>query len=199
MRVGFDLDGVLFDFGQCVKEYLEAIGQDHLWKSGPNPKPYWDFYKDWKWTTPQFLEFCNDGADAGYIFRGNVRPGAVEAVWAVKEMEHEIVIITDRNFGTTPDVSHKATIEWWHEFEFPEFDEIHFSADKTCVPTDIFVEDKHANFEDLQLAGTPCYLVTRPWNDEFDVGHWRINDISDYPAKVRLENNLRRIPFIPVG
>lgn len=184
MRVGFDLDGVLFNFGQSVKDYLEATGQDHLWKSGPNPKPYWDWYKDWKWTTPEFLQFCHDGADAGYIFRGNVRDNAVEAVWAVKNAGHQIIVITDRQFGTTPSVSHEATKAWWEEYGFPEYDEMHFSADKTCAPTDIFVEDKAENFESLLAVGTPCYLITRPWNDTHPAGRYRINDVVEYPKKV---------------
>ena len=162
MRTGWDLDGVLFNFGQSVREYLEATGQEHLWKSGPNPKPYWDWYKDWKWTTPQFLDFCHRGADAGYIFRGNVRENAVEAVWSVKNAGHEIIVITDRSFGKTPKVSEDATKEWWVEYGFPDYDEIHFSPDKTIAPTDIFVEDKVENFKALHAAGTPTYLITRP-------------------------------------
>lgn len=185
MRVGFDLDGVLFNFGQSVKDYLEATGQAHLWKSGPTPTPYWDWYKDWKWTTPQFLDFCNEGVDAGYIFRGNVRDNAVEAVQRVKDAGHEIIVITDRSFGTTPAVSEQATLEWWKEYKFPEFDEIHFSPDKTCVPTDVFVEDKVSNYTALWKAGTPCFLVTRPWNKDFNAGsHFRIDDVAEYPNKI---------------
>jgi len=184
MRVGFDLDGVLFNFGQSVKEYLEAIGKDDLWKSGPNPKPFWDFYKDWKWTTPQFLQFCHDGVDAGYIFRGNVRDNAVAAVQAVKDAGHEIIVVTDRFFGSDERNSHIATIEWWQEYGFPEVDELHFSPVKTVVPTDIFVEDKVENFKALWKAGTPTYLITRPWNDDFDAGDYRISDVVEYPNKV---------------
>lgn len=188
MRVGFDLDGVLFNFGQSVKDYLEATGQDHLWKSGPNPKPYWDWYKDWKWTTDDFLQFCHDGADAGYIFRGNVRPNAVAAVSIVKKMGHEIIVITDRSFGTTPKVSEDATIAWWKEYGFPPFDEIHFSADKTIAPTDIFVEDKLSNYDAITAAGTECWLINRPWNDTEPDDRNRINDVMDYVAKVEAKS-----------
>lgn len=193
MRVGFDCDGVLFNFGESVYDYLVATGKEHLWKSGEDLKPHWYFYKKWRdaWTDEEFVKFCNEGADAGYIFRGNVRDNAVQAVRQVKAMGHEVIVITDRAFGTTPEVSHHATIEWWKENDFPEFDEIHFSADKTVVPTDIFVEDKIANFEALWEAGTPCFLITRPWNDEYDAGEYRISDIKDYPKKVREYANLR--------
>lgn len=187
MRVGFDLDGVLFNFGTSVHDYLIATGRGDLWKSGEDLKPRWDFYKAFRdsWSDEEFVRFCNEGADAGYIFRGNVRDNAVDAVKAVKDAGHEIIVITDRQFGTTPEVSHRATIEWWEEYGFPAYDEIHFSADKTCVPTDIFIEDKISNFEALWDVGTPCFLVSRPWNEERDT-IYRISDVSEYPAKVAL-------------
>lgn len=103
---------------------------------------------------------------------------------AVKDAGHEIIVITDRSFGTTPAVSESATIEWWKEYNFPPFDEIHFSPDKTIVPTDIFVEDKVENFKALWKAGTPTYLINRPWNDHFDAGYYRISDVVEYPNKV---------------
>lgn len=185
LRVGFDLDGVLYNFGDSVRKFLENTNRGHLWKSGPTPAPYWDFYKDWGWTSQQFVEMCNDGADAGIIFRGGTRPNAVEAVEAVYRAGHDIIIITDRGFGTTPEVSHNATREWWDHNGFPPYAELHFSADKTCVPTDVFVEDKLANYDALMDVGTECFLINRPWNavDGKD-DRQRINDVSEYPGCV---------------
>ena len=186
MRVGFDLDGVLYNFGDSVKRYLEATGRQHIWKSGPNKKPYWDFYKDWGWTGEEFVKMCNDGADAGYIFCGPARKGAPEMVRMVKDMGHTIVIITDRQFGSTPAVSHRNTRTWLNEHGIP-FDELHFSADKTIVPTDIFIEDKLENYDHLITAGTPCVLVNRPWN-ETDGGDMRVrvDSAREYPAYVNM-------------
>ena len=96
MRIAFDLDGVLFNFGQSCKDYLDATSRGHLWKSGPTPAPFWDWYKDWGWTSAEFVQFCNEGVDAGYIFRGNVRDNAVAAVWEVKTAGHNIIVATDK-------------------------------------------------------------------------------------------------------
>lgn len=180
MRVGFDLDGVLYNFGDSVKRYLDHIGQGHVWKSGPTPSPFWDFYKDWGWTGEQFVQMCNDGADAGFIFCGPARPGAVDAVRRVAELGHEIIIITDRQFGTTPEVSHNNTSEWLAQHGI-EYDELWFSADKTCAHTDVFVEDKLENYDALVANGTRAYLINRPWNivDGGDA-RFRINSVSDY-------------------
>lgn len=182
LRVGFDLDGVGYNFGDSVQRYLEMTGRGDLWKSGPTPKPFWDFYKDWGWTGNQFLELCNEGADAGVIFTGPVRPNFVETVRAVKRLGHTVVIITDRGFGTTPEVSQNHTKDWLFKHDIP-YDELYFSPDKTISPTDIFVEDKWENYQNLMNAGIPTYLITRAWNEDHATPN-RISDISEYLAKV---------------
>ena len=197
MRVGFDLDGVGFNFGDSCHRYLEATGRGHLWKSGPTPDPFWDWYKDWGWTTEQFLEFCHAGADAGYIFSGPVREGFVETVDRVVRMGHEVVIITDRSFGKTPEVSQNLTVEWLRQHNI-YYDELIFSPDKTCSPTDLFVEDKLSNYDALVAAGTKTYLINRPWNyvDGGDARN-RIDRIEQYGDAVAevTENGFADLSF----
>ena len=190
MRVGFDIDGVLYDFADSVVRYLDSIGRAYTHKDDADEPHSWEFYEHWGMDAKTFVQHCHDGADAGYVFCGGTRPNAVEAVQAVKNMGHEIIVITDRQFGSTPSVSHDNTKRWWRENGFPEYDELHFSADKTCAPTDIFVEDKYENYVSLTEAGTICWLINRPWNLHGDA-QWRIDDISQYPDLVELEDFLR--------
>lgn len=183
MRVGVDVDGVLANFGNSFKYWLDITNRAELWKSGPTPMPYWEFYKDWPgWTTERFIEECNAAADAGVLFTGPPRGGAVEAMRKLKDDGHYIIVITDRSFGKTPQVSQDITYSWFELHGIP-YDEIHFSADKTVVPTDVFVEDKLENYDALWHAGTPTVLVNRPWNKLYD-DRYRIDSIVEFPPLV---------------
>lgn len=185
MRVGFDIDGIGFNFGDSFHRYLIHTGQGHLWKSGPTPKPYWDWWKDYGWTTQQFLDFCNAGADAGIIFSGPVRDGYTNAIAEVAQMGHEIIIATDRPFGSTPEVSQKLTVDWLDQHGI-EYDELHFTADKTKAQCDTFIEDKLSNYDALVDAGTIGFLLNRPWNQTLvpDARN-RIDEIMDYAVQIK--------------
>lgn len=185
MRLGIDLDGVLYDFGDSVRRYLNSIGRTYGFKDD-HPEPHtWNFYEYWGMDLPEFKKICDDGVDAGYVFCGPARPGAVEAVTEVYEAGHDLIVITDRSFGRDPKNSQANTLEWWESNGFPPFDEIVFSSDKTCVSTDIFIEDKLENYDKLIAAGTPCFLINRAWNFvPGGDGRTRIDDISEYPALV---------------
>jgi hypothetical protein len=186
LRVGFDSDGCLDCFGDGVHEALIARGQGELWKSGPTPEPFWNWYEDWtnpdgtRWTYEQFKELVDWGVDNGYVFSGHFRPNAVESVKRISDLGHEIIIVTDRFFGSDPENSHKATIEAYARAGI-EYDELHFTRDKTSVPVDVMVEDKIENYDALIANGTPCYLINRAWNKvEGGDARNRIDDISDY-------------------
>lgn len=187
MRIGWDIDGVGFNFGDSCKRYLDEIGQGHLWKSGPTPDPYWYWYRDWGWTDEQFLEFCHAGADAGFIFSGPVRDGYKEGLEECARLGHEIIVITDRSFGATPRVSEKLTELWFDEHGM-EYDELWFSRDKTVTWTDMFIDDKLENYDDLNSVGTEVYLLNRPWNEDKD-NRRRVDDISEFMTNVRRRTN----------
>jgi 5'(3')-deoxyribonucleotidase len=186
MRVGFDLDGVLYDFGASVKRYREHIGKPIKFKDDA-PEPHtWNFFEFFepKMTGAEFKQMCDDGADAGFIFCGPARPAARACVESVKNMKHEVIIITDRKFGTTPEVSEENTRNWLKKNKIP-YDELYFSADKTIVPTDMFIEDKLENYDALTAAGTDCYLINRDWNQEHGPDdRQRIDTLWDYQHAV---------------
>lgn len=190
MRVGFDLDGCLYDFGNAVRRYLDSIGREYGFKdNGPEPHS-WNFFEYWGMDRDEFKKVCDDGVDAGYIFSGPARPNAAEAVNRVADGGHEIIIITDRFFGTQiggrMNPSHAATIDWLADNGIP-YHRIHFSANKLTVPTDMFVEDKLENYDALVDGGVNAYLIDRPWNQvPGGDARKRIKDIIDYADAIEL-------------
>lgn len=186
LRVGFDSDGVLDNFGEGVRETLMARGLGHLWKSGPTKKSYWNFYEDWGWTFVQFKELVDWGVDNGFVFTGHWREGAIEAVNRVARMGHEVIIITDRSFGSSPRNSERNTVEAFARAGM-WYDEIHFTADKTSVDVDVMVEDKLQNYDALVANGTPTWLINRAWNlvaggDDRN----RIGNVQDYADAIEV-------------
>lgn len=185
MRIGYDLDGVGFDFADSVVRYLKHIGHDKLFDmEGYREASHWYFYRDWRMTDEQFVKYCHDGADAGFIFCGGIREGFYNATWATHDLGHTNHIVTDRSFGTTPEVSEKNTLVWLASHMIP-YDTITFSADKTVVPVDIFIEDKLQNYDALTAAGTECWLINRLWNLDPGDSRNRVDSLSEFVDRVK--------------
>lgn len=161
-RIGIDLDGVCFDFSASLLRYLIDIGLE-LPSGAHGETNTWAFYEQWGLSLDEFIAYCNDGADAGYVFAGPVRPGTNDAFDILHAAGHELHIITDRAFGSTRFVSEERTREWLAEHGLT-YESLTFSGDKTCVKTDYFVEDKLQNYDALEEAGVRVFLVDRPWN-----------------------------------
>jgi hypothetical protein len=179
LKVGIDLDGVCFDFAASLRRYLVASKKDADLTIQPGEPSRWEFYLDWGLEEWEFIDVCNDGVDAGYIFSGGYIDMAPSAINFIRSLGHSIHIVTDRQFGQYPETSHKATKNWLWEHDI-EYDTLTFSADKTCVKTDMFIDDKLSNYDALVAAGVDCYLVDRPWNQDPGDDRKRLKSIQEY-------------------
>lgn len=158
-RVGFDLDGVVYDFRQAHADF--EVGRGNVHCALELAADHWDYFEGWGLSLDEWLTSYAEGVDAGHIlWLGTALPGAVEASKALHAAGHTIHIVTDRSIGMDPQ---GATKSWLASVGF-EYDTLDFSRDKTIVPTDIFIEDRIQNADALNAAGTPCYLINRPWN-----------------------------------
>lgn len=183
MRTGWDIDGVGHVFSAGFHDHMYCEGVEDLWKSGPNADPYWDWYKDYGWSDNDFVEFCNRAADHGCIFTGHVRPGYVESITRVANAGHEIIIVTDRSFGSRPEVSERLTEDWLTASGIG-YDELWFSRDKTVANCDTFIEDKIENYDALRRVGTDARLINRAWNQDPGDYRLRIDRIEEYADNI---------------
>ncbi len=49
---------------------------------------------------------------------------------------------------------------------------------------DIMIDDSIKNFVDLNSNGILCYLMTRPHNEKYEVGHLRVNNMKEFFERV---------------
>lgn len=160
-RIGIDLDGCVYDFVGSLRYYIGCTDDTCSMHSTPTR---WEFYEDWGMNLEQFLKVTQKGVDAGIVFTyGDAMEGSVEAIEALWEAGHEIVFITDR--GGFKGAKY-ATAKWLREHLPPRIKyELHFTADKTSVPTDYFIDDRPSNVAAFGLTDTLSVLMRRPWND----------------------------------
>lgn len=203
--IGYDLDGVFYEFAHSLRKYIHTVS-GRAWDTMPDPT-IWEFWEEWNMELDEWLDWCNEGADAGYIFTrmGSYSSTTIRDVRCVANLKHildaEIVIITDRHFGSTPEVSQASTAEWLQYYKFP-YDRLFYSPDKTVYKTDYFIDDRPLNCETLKGAGTNVIMMDRPWNKNADIGVPRTKSILDfntfilekyYQTKPVIERNLLRL------
>jgi hypothetical protein len=185
MRVGFDLDGVWYDFRRAHSEFEIARGNTHCTLEACDPG--WDYFEGWGMSLDDWLRSYAEGVDAGVVLRhGEPMPGAVWSSRRLAELGHTIHIVTDRSIGTDLGSASRATAAWLADNGFV-FHSLTFSRDKTVVPVDVFIEDRLQNADALNAHGTPCYLINRPWNAPHDDDRLRVDTLEGFVAAITEE------------
>lgn len=196
MRVGVDIDGVLYDFASGLRNYLHEIEEDdHTVGCSYGAPERWEFYEDWGFDLHDFMQHCHNGVDAGWVFwSGPSFPGARGALQSLRNEGHTIVLITDRHFGA-PGMSRRATESWLASHNMP-YDELHITADKATVKVDFHIDDKIENYEAMRGAGVQSFLLARPWNSEHQTDATTVNSLFEYAGIV--SEVAKQVPQSPV-
>lgn len=185
MRVGFDMDGVLYDFRAAHSRF--EIDRGNALCTVENCDPGWDYFAGWGMDFDAWMESYTQGVEAGVLLRyGDPLPGAVWATQRLAELGHTVHLVTDRSVGITPGISSRHTAAWLADHGFV-FHSLTFSADKTVVPVDVFIEDRLKNADALNAAGTPCYLINRTWNGPADDDRLRVDTLEGFVAAITEE------------
>src|ERR1017187_1409784 len=138
MRIGVDLDGVLYNFTASLADYIEHMTGVKY----PSTPSCWEFYaEDWNMSLAEYFQWFEEGVDAGWIFA--VGPPVWEAIQSLrilKEKGHTIHLITDRNVGKLAKVN---TCSWLKIWNVP-YDTLTFSNGNKSetVNVDIAIDDR---------------------------------------------------------
>jgi len=160
MRLGIDLDGVVANFTQGWMHFYNRdfgtsleVADSRRWHDLVDLTHFRDIDEFWQWTS---------NLDGRSIFwHLEPFPGAIEALRALNEDGHDIVIVT-----TKPDFAVDDTHEWIETHGIPA-SEIHILEDKWLVDCHVYLDDGPHVLPGLvehRPEATVCRYV-RPWND----------------------------------
>lgn len=178
MRIGLDIDGVMFDFVGALERHCDSdcvskecgMEQSHTrWVRLRTPAVRWEFFEDWGWSAERFRLVSSHAVDHADLFLdGQPTPGAVEFVERLHRAGHKIVFVTARDFGR-PGESERQTRKWLSLHGFP-YDELHFTKDKTGFDLDVLLDDCVDNltpFWSAEDCDTLPICWDQPWNQEW--------------------------------
>lgn len=173
MKIGVDIDGVLYPFMEDISAYLRRHGIDadlNAWQG-------WSGYSAWGLDKASWRAWCDRAADEGVLFNSMAPyPGAAEAMRELTAAGHFLHLVTARDFGT--DYSWvRNTCAWLSRFEIP-FHSLTFDPDKTVVEVDVFVEDNLSNHDALVDVGRRVYLIDTRYNQAEGCSRTRVPDFA---------------------
>jgi 5'(3')-deoxyribonucleotidase len=192
MRIGFDCDGILYNWHDSVRKHLGLTEEQ-----APNPTE-WHFHESWGLTGEQFGQAVIAGIEAGVIFAyGEPMPGSVEAFKRLRDAGHTIHIVTDCGSFGPPGVAQGARIKWLQDHGL-HFDTITFGKNKAVVDLDFFLDDKPENVEMMRARGTSAYLLDQGWNQKYDAGFTRVYSLEEYVDLIIEDPNDEDDPSCPI-
>lgn len=160
-KIYLDLDGVLVDFETSFLEYFNL--PDY-------PPTDWN---DWRFKDNMYLTKDND--DFWLNCKRLIKP--------------EDIVYPITGYCTSRPCSDKIILEWLKKNDFPICEIINVGFNTTKVQAlkgkcDIFLDDSIKNFIELNSEGITTYLMSRPHNKKYKVGHLRVNNISEFFSNI---------------
>lgn len=177
MKIGVDIDGVLYDLMPKLGDYF-ATSTGRPREEFVEPTS-WEFHKDWG-VEPEaaFRLFCNAVNERAVWRWGDPMPGSVEALQSLIDAGHTVHLVTDRLSIGQAGVASISTTQWLADHSVP-FTTLTFARDKTLVQTDVFIDDRPLNAEEISAAGTPVWLHDAAHNKDFE---WprRVTSLTEF-------------------
>ena len=160
MRLGIDLDGVVANFTKGWMDFYNRqygtefeVADSKRWNDLVDLTHFNDIGEFWKWSSDL------DGRSV--FWHLEPFPGAVEALKALAEAGHDIVVIT-----TKPGFAVDDTHDWIEHHRIPAA-EVHILEDKWLVDCAVYLDDGPHILPAL-VRHRPSRVVcryVRPWND----------------------------------
>jgi len=147
MRIGIDLDGVVFDSEKDFRIYQELYDLNELDGKSIKNEQEVRSQERFNWSDEVIKDFMNKYY-ASVVSESNYMPGAKMILKMLKEEGHELIIITARG-GYNKEII-DLTLKRLEKDNMKIFDEYHFEArdkGKVCLDSkiDIMIDDSNIN------------------------------------------------------
>lgn len=190
MKLGIDVDGVLADFNSSYIHRVVAVTKRDLFPARPFTISTWNYPESYGYTKGEVSTVWESIKRDPQFWRD--LPAYPETRTALHRLSglggaHDIYYITSR-----PGVQAKRQTETWlRDHGLRDRPTVLISSFKglcaRALELDRYVDDRDANVLDVALTSIPTrtYLVSRPWNAEFDAAGHKV---------VRVESVVEMLP-----
>ncbi len=190
MRIGVDIDEILTPLLESfLPFYNERHGTDYRLED------IWTYHLEevMERPLPEMVEDVRDFYESGLLVALQPFPDAQEAIKALKDAGHELVIITSRHSGAI------EKTKPWLDKHFPGmFSTIHFSKhvgwsgeEKTkgtlCkeLKVNVLIDDDARYSKDCEECNITLVLLDKPWNQRQETnGALRVKDWQEVLEKI---------------
>lgn len=184
MKIGVDIDGVLYQWDKTARYMLRNVLPDSPYAPGGKlgvESQSWSWIEEnvakehWHWLWDQ-------GVKLGLFRHGHLFPGVIEAMRRLAAVG-DVIIITHRPKSAVQD-----TLEW---LAFNRFDiaEVHLLTNmqpkSSATHCDYFIDDKPENVRDIHLnTRARSYLMRREWNLNSFEGCGCVDSLAEFATIV---------------
>lgn len=168
MKIGIDLDGVVFDSEKEFRVYSELYEVEVLKRNSIINSQEIAFQKRYKWTQEEIEDFLNRYHEK-IVLESNFMPGAREVLNKLKKDGHELVVITARG-GLNPKMV-EVTKKRLRDTEMDIFDKYYFNTENKqdiCKKEniDIMIDDSYEKCKNISECKIKAiYLKDAPSYD----------------------------------
>ena len=165
MRIGVDLDGVVYEFHRTVRYMLNHYREMDLPPADELFKEWWPrevSKEDWDWV-------FSEGIKLGLFRYGHMTRGARVGLQALHDAGHDLLIITHR-----PETAVNDTIDWaslyFRDIPLAGINILSHGEPKYGVKADLLIDDKWENVRDWMeqtsiTEARRAILFDAPWNN----------------------------------
>jgi FMN phosphatase YigB (HAD superfamily) len=178
MKIGFDVDEVLYPFVDALRSY--AVATNHPCARRTTVPQSWQFYQDWGLTEEGFDDLANEAAEDGFLFSQSPHHGVNRVLQHVRNAGHDVVLVTARYHGPDP---LGQTLDWVERWDVP-CDYVHVTKGKHLIEMDTFVDDRYDTVLNLRQIGVDAYLLHTPHTPAYTVGAPIVTSLVHYIDRV---------------